>query len=359
MEKNKPITFIHLLNNFSGSPNVLATVAREIHARGIHTTLLSSFNNRGFLSGVPSDKRINIGYIFHKNILRRTFALIKFQMGSAFKVLQLQRNNVVYINTILPFFPAIVAYCRGIKVIYHIHEAYAEMGIFQKICFWAAEKSSSKIICVSQYVKDHLNENAAKKAVVVYNALDASFTDKIRKKVEQTAKTVLMVSSAREYKGIFEFCKLASALSQYRFVLVCDAGEAEIRSIFPQELRDIPNLQIHPTQIDLHPFYAQSDLILNLSNPKLIIETFGLTILEGMHYALPAIVPPVGGIAELIDKGENGLKIDVNDFEKLKNGVSYILENSENYKRMSESALSKTAKFNREVQLQKIINEIF
>ena len=359
MEKNKPITFIHLMNNFSGSPNVLATVAREMHARGIHTTLLSSFNNWGFLSGVPSDKRINIGYTFHKNRLMRALALLKFQVLGALKVVHLQKNEIVYINTILPFLPALAAYMRGIKVVYHIHEAYASMGVFQKICFWVAEKSSSKIICVSGYAKDHLNENAAKKAVVVYNALDTSFTDKIRKKVEQTAKTVLMVSSAREYKGIFEFCKLASALSQYRFVLVCDAGEAEIRSIFPQELRDIPNLVIHPTQIDLHPFYAQSDLILNLSNPKLIVETFGLTILEGMYYALPAIVPPVGGIAELVDEGENGLKIDVNDFEKLKNGVFFILENSENYRRLSESALSKTAKFNREVQLQKIINEIF
>lgn len=359
MEKNNSITFIHLLNNFSGSPNVLATVAREIHARGIHTTLLSSFNNWGFLSGVPSDKRINIGYTFHKNRLLRALALVKFQVLGALKVVQLQKNEIVYINTILPFLPALAAYIRGIKVVYHIHEAYASMGVFQKICFWVAEKSSSKIICVSGYVKEHLSEHAQKKALVVYNALDPAFTDHVIPKGEHTAKTVLMVTSAREYKGIFEFCQLASAMPLYRFVLVCDANQEEINRIFPQQFRDLPNLKIHPTQENLHPFYAQAHLILNLSNPKLIIETFGLTILEGMYYALPAIVPPVGGIAELIDEGENGLKIDVNDFEKLKNGVSYILENSENYRRMSESALSKTAKFNREVQLQKIINEIF
>jgi len=34
------------------------------------------------------------------------------------------------------------------------------------------------------------------------------------------------------------------------------------------------------------------------------VETFGLTILEGMTYKLPAIVPPVGGVIELVEENK-------------------------------------------------------
>ena len=37
-----------------------------------------------------------------------------------------------------------------------------------------------------------------------------------------------------------------------------------------------------------------------------MVETFGLTILEGMAYGLPALIPPVGGITELVEHGRSG-----------------------------------------------------
>ena len=50
---------------------------------------------------------------------------------------------------------------------------------------------------------------------------------------------------------------------------------------------------------------------MNLSDPELCIETFGLTIIEGMAYGLPAIVPNVGGPTEIVLNGYNGYTIDV------------------------------------------------
>lgn len=62
-----------------------------------------------------------------------------------------------------------------------------------------------------------------------------------------------------------------------------------------------------------HPFYQEASIILNLSDVNLWVETFGLTILEGMAYQLPAIVPPVGGVIELVEENKNGFLIDSKD----------------------------------------------
>jgi glycosyltransferase involved in cell wall biosynthesis len=86
---------------------------------------------------------------------------------------------------------------------------------------------------------------------------------------------------------------------------VVNATEKEIQEYFKG--KEIPKqLIIYPTQTDTHPFYQEASVILNLSHPDLWVETFGLTILEGMRYGLPAIVAPVGGVTELVEDNKNG-----------------------------------------------------
>lgn len=358
-QKKEKIVFVHLLNNRSGSPNVLATVAEGIYKKGIDTTIISSFNNDGFLSDILATEKINISYSFKNNIFLRLIELLKFQLLSGFKVLSLPKNSIVYINTVLPFIAAFVAKAKGMRVIYHVHEAYAKKTFFQKFCFWSAESTSEKLICVSHYVKNYLSETGKKKSVVIYNALSKNFLENQIAKKETVNKTVLMICSARAYKGIYEFCELAKQLIQYEFVLVVDATLEEIRTIFSQEILNLKNLKIYPSQKNLHTFYSTSSIILNLSKPDGCVETFGLTILEGMYYGLPAIVPPVGGITELVQEGQNGLKIDSRDFEKIKEGLTYILEDDERYQKMSQNALKKSSEFSPEIQINTIFNEIF
>ena len=62
-------------------------------------------------------------------------------------------------------------------------------------------------------------------------------------------------------------------------------------------------------------FYNEAAIVINLTNPKLAVETFGLTPLEAMSAGLPVIVPTVGGIAEMVGDGDNGYKIDVQELE--------------------------------------------
>lgn len=350
----KQIVCVHVLNGFTGSPNVLATVVNGLFNENLRVTLVTSFNNKGFLSNTKCENKKNISYIFKKNKLFRLFEFLKFQFLSGFFLINFSKNDVIYLNTIQPFFPAIIAKLKGNKVIYHIHEAYPKKSFFTNFLFFIVQVTSTKIICVSEYVLNQLDVKSRQKASVIYNSLSLDFCRKqILKNKTEKEKTILMVSSAREYKGVFEFCKLALLLNEYKFNLVCDASKQEISELF-DDYKNIPNLQIVATQTDLHPFYAEADLIMNLSIQSQIIETFGLTILEGMSYGLPCIVPPVGGITELVCEGVNGYKVDSRKTEELVNKIKLMLDDDSKYKEMSNAAIKISKNFSFEVFISKI-----
>jgi glycosyltransferase involved in cell wall biosynthesis len=353
-EMKKKIVCIHVLNGFTGSPNVLATVVNGLFNNNYDVTLVTSLNNKGFLSDTNCTYKKNISYVFKKNKFFRLMQFLKFQFYSGFFLFSINKNDIVYLNTIQPFFSAIIAKFRGNRVIYHFHESYPKMSVFTKFLYYIVEITANDIICVSDYVLNQLNVESQKKAIVIHNSLSSDyFQNQIISNKIANRKKILMVSSAREYKGIFEFCKLSTLLEEYDFTLVCDASKQEILVLF-QEYSTILNLKIIETQTNLHPIYAQMDLVVNFSIPSQFIETFGLTILEGMSYGLPCITPPVGGITELVDEGVTGYKVDSREKDELINKIRLILNDSSNYERMSEAAIIKSKKFSYEIFIDKI-----
>jgi len=104
-------------------------------------------------------------------------------------------------------------------------------------------------------------------------------------------------------------------------------------------LKKLDNLIIHERQNDVVPFYQRATIVLNLSDKKKFLETFGLTALEAMTAGLPVIVPTQGGIAEMVEDGVNGYKIDVSELKKIENQIDNILSDFETYQKLSENAL--------------------
>jgi len=139
--------------------------------------------------------------------------------------------------------------------------------------------------------------------------------------------------------------------------LVLNATQDEIDVFFNGH--NIPkNLTIFSSQKDLHPFYHWADIIVNLSRPDGWIETFGLTIIEGMAYGLPAIVPPIGGILEVIEDGITGYAVDSRSREKLNETLVSILDNQINYTLMSKAAKERLLLFREEEMIKRMRNII-
>lgn len=218
--------------------------------------------------------------------------------------------------------------------------------LFKKFLMFVIKCTADEVIYVSDYLrKQEFMEG--KSCLTIYNALPEEFTIKSStfiKEYEGT-KRILMLCSLKGYKGVMEFCQLASILPDYQFTLILNSDRNSIDHYFRHAV--IPdNLLIHAAQKDVHLFYQETDLVLNLSHPEQWIETFGMTILEAMSYGLPVIVPPVGGIAELVVEGFNGFKIDVRSLDYIKQQIEMVFNNRSFYNYLSANARIKSLDYN-------------
>lgn len=351
----------HLLNDYSGSPKVLMQLAKTWVKQDHEVTLVTCNGRRGFLSDLEGVTYIYYWYRWASNPFVRLFNLTLSQFFLFIKLLfVVKKEDVLYVNTVLPFGAAFLGKIKGCRVIYHIHETSMKPALLKKVLFGLVKWSATEVIYVSEYLQK-TEKMAGKQTHILYNAIENSFLSTAN--AFDTKKTVegnvLMVCSLKEYKGVFEFLQLALLSQQYKFRLVVNASEDDIELFFKDHL--IPsNLTIYPTQINTHPFYQWADVILNLSRPATWIETFGLTIIEGMAYGLPAIVPPIGGITELIEEGLNGYKIDSGNTDQLSKTLTLLLETPEIYWSMRNAALKQILRFSEtefEQKALKILNK--
>ncbi|MEL1253532.1 glycosyltransferase family 4 protein [Flavobacterium sp. DGU38] len=353
------IIAIHLLNDYSGSPKVLKQLLSGWAKRGFELQLYTCSGREGFLSGLPDVKYQFYWYKFMRNPLLRLLFLMTSQFLLAAKLLfNLKKNDVVYINTVLPFGAAIAGKLRGNKVIYHVHETSMKPILFKKFLFGVLNLFADEVVYVSDYLANSESVNVRK--TVIYNVLEEDFVKQalVNKSLDKEKQIVLMICSLKAYKGVDEFLKLAQTNSGYLFKLVVNASILEIEQYF-NDVKIPKNLVVYPTQTNTHSFYKEASVVLNLSDPKLWVETFGLTILEAMAYGLPTIVPQVGGVTELVKEGKNGYLIESKKIDQISDKLNKLFENKELYRAMSSNAFEMSKQYRLELFEKKSFELIF
>jgi len=345
----KTLVFIHLFNDRSGSPKVLSHVIQAAAHQRIPTHVLTSAQGEGFLTGL-GDVQQRLFYRRSENKLL-TLGYYLVSQGLLFvQCLKYRRQNVVfYLNTMLPFGAALAGKLLGIPVYYHVHETSLKPDLLKRFLRLVIARTCSHVVFVSHYLR-RVEGFPKLPQVVIHNALDLPLEAHCRIR-QGTDFTVLMVCSLKAYKGVLEFLALARrslADRQLNFTLVLNASDAEVERFFAK-LERPANLTLHSRQSDLSRFYADADLLLNLSRTDGWVETFGLTILEGMAHGLPVIVPPVGGPAELVRDDVEGYLICAYQTEDLYRALCRLASDAETYQRLSANALARAGDFRLDV----------
>ena len=152
---------------------------------------------------------------------------------------------------------------------------------------------------------------------------------------ERKRNTVLMIASLSKVKGLSTFMAVAELLPDLHFRLMLSADMESIQAYLEQSIPK--NVELIPAQSNIHPYLREADLMLNLSNPFLCVETFGMTILEAMAYGVPSIAPNIGGPIELIEDGYNGFCVDVTDAKVVAEKIKEVL-GLDNYERFADNA---------------------
>jgi glycosyltransferase involved in cell wall biosynthesis len=346
----------HLLNDYSGSPKVLSQLLKGWTKSGLDVHMVTCSGREGFLSNIPGVSYHYYTYKFAQNPYIRLLNLTWSQKMLFWKMLfKVKKTDIIYINTVLPFGAAFLGKIKGCRVIYHVHETTVKPPILKKILFGIVKWAAKDVIYVSNYLAEQEPIPSAK-THILFNALEADFFKlaKQNRTPKTQLKNALLVCSLKDYKGVNEFVNLANSNASNNFRLIVNATKSEIESYF-ETIKTPENLEILPVQTNLPPHYQWADLILNLSRPDGWIETFGLTIIEGMAYGLPAIVPPVGGITELIKEGFNGYQIDSRNTIQLDAAFKNLVQEQSLYQAFHQHALETVERYREDIFISESI----
>jgi glycosyltransferase involved in cell wall biosynthesis len=357
--KNQKIIFVHLLNDYSGSPLVLSNVIKGLQEKGCNCELITCAGTDGFLSNIEGVKYHFFKYRWHPYKYFRLLLFLWSQLILFFKILKFRNEDVnIYINTLLPFGAAIAGRLTGKRVTYHLHEVSIRPLLLKFFLRWIAKISSDQNIYVSNYLKETEGFPGVE-GTTIYNALSSFFTDNADNLLQKTNKnsafTVLMLCSLKDYKGVKEFVKIAEQLQDIQFELVINASPSAIEGYFSNLPKPL-NLSIFSNQTNVHPFYQKAHIVMNLSHPEQWIETFGMTLLEGMYYGLPCIAPPIGGPAEIIEDKKDGFLVDQRNIDKIVTCIRCLQADQELYKFVSKNAKKKSLQFNYSKMVSQIHN---
>lgn len=348
------IVFIHSLNNYTGSPNILSIVVKGLIQRGYEAEIITS-SGEGFLSDIEGAGYRYTCYRWCKSSAQTMLRLMLSQAGVFFSCLFGSKRHIYYINTIVPFGAIIACWLTRKRYVIHVHENMRQrkpLYRFLKQVYWLCNQ---KTVFVSNYLARQAV--GCRDGIVAANALPDAFFDTARNYLqlhpERTGESILMIASLRRFKGIFEFAELAGKLPDFSFELALSAEIAEVEC-FKSETGLIPNLIVYASQANLHPFYQRARLLLQLSHPKDCVETFGLTILEAMTYGIPTIVPNVGGPAELVEDGVNGYTVDPLNLSYISKKIEELMNDDKLHKKLSDNALQKSKQYMQTGMITKI-----
>lgn len=341
--KNK-ILFIQPTNNYSGSCRVLLNVIQDEYMDREYKVI--TMGREGFLGQLPEGRVLYLKYpTFFGKILHGPSYLLHcvklffvcFFYGFSYREF--------YVNTIMPFAAVFAGRMIGCKITYHVHEKFSHPAAKEKMAKWVFAHVKARRIYVSNYLRDAYNDHSETSSVI-YNKLSKDFLNavNIRPVSQRNRNTIVLVSSlpSRE-KGVDLYYQLAQQCPNYTFYLVTELSEEKVYAFLKSP--ELPNLIVKKGGGNVGKYYQLSDLLINMSNPFFSQETFGMTILEGMAYGLPAIVPNAGGPKELVEDGFNGYKVDVTDVDGVKNKIQEILK-KENYETFCKNALTMFQKLN-------------
>lgn len=352
-------------NDLSGSTRVLSQAVQELFDAGHSIELYcSTIDYPGFLSELPSE--ISLHHIPYKRFGRPWGTFVSYLIAQVWLLFSLFKYIfqpvVVYVNTVLPFGGALAGWLMRKRVVYHVHEISLAPApwILKKWLFGVLHVTANKAIVVSDYLASELNLPPSK-SIRVHNVLSSEFMSEAEsyniRRTDSHEFGVLMVCSLAKYKGVVHFLELARKKPDLNFELLLNATQLEIDHFFQEE--NIPsNLYIYSEHRDVHPFYQKASVVLNLSDPDEHIETFGMSVLEGMVYGLPCIVPTKGGVRELIDDHMQGYLINCTDHELILATISKLKEEKDLYKKMSVAAIEKAGHFSLERFGRGVLNAV-
>lgn len=237
------------------------------------------------------------------------------------------------------------------KYYYHIHNEMKSFYGCEEII-----KKCKKILCVSEYIKIHVEKKLkSKNAFVLTNCID---TDKFNGILEKEEKALLkkkykigkndivllFTGRLNKEKGIEELLKAISEIKLANFKLLIVGSfffginmKGKFEKKISELIHDVKDKVIFTGYVpydEIQKIYAMADIA---TLPSIWEDPAPLTIIESMASGLPIITTNSGGIPEY---AQNGcaiiLKKEEDLIEKLKESIEILIKDKQRRNEMSE-----------------------
>lgn len=261
----------------------------------------------------------------------------------------------------------IAGWLAGVPVINHIHSGnyYRPNSISGRIAR-LLDNFTARIprlfISVSAAAAAGLRKQGypQNRIVVVPNGV-AIREQKINQSSVQEPPVIGCVARLCESKGqellIRAFAKLSKRHSQVRLWLVGEDQEND-GGRYQEYLKNLAHeLGVEEKTV----FWGHRDDVREMMRKMYLLvlpsrdEGLPLVLLEAMAEGIPVVATKVGGVAELVDNGQNGVLIPSGDVRSLEEGLTRLIENKELARDMGQTGREKILrKFSLENQLNAI-----
>ncbi|AJS60038.1 glycosyltransferase family 4 protein [Paenibacillus sp. IHBB 10380] len=297
---------------------------------------------------------------------KKFFALIrKDQLQRMKRTVEQEGIHVIHSNTSVVKFGADLAKLSGVKHIWHVREDVKEMFEIKKELLSEYSStiigSSEKVVFVSNELRTdfqnvlnyHGIHHDLTKLITVYNGipLNAVTADSTKNRIEATVSkpfTITCVGTVYKIKGQEDLIELAKRLKQdtkgnYRILII---GQTK-KKYYGQLLQKVVEYGVQ----DMVQFIDYTNDLMTLreaSDVEVVCsrnEAFGRVAIEAMHFGNPLIVTAVGGLDEIVDHGQSGLKYNPGDVEQLYQHIMDVQFNRINVQDMIEKEKLRASEF--------------
>ncbi len=215
------------------------------------------------------------------------------------------------------------------------HLFYANLApMWRKFISWTFCKCDRFVVLSESWKKFHITNLGFKpeQVTVMYNPVKVPAEVPLRiNPVASEPIKLIFLGYIGKRKGAFDlinaFAQLPESSKANSILIMAGDGEVEAAKDLVKSLNLTDNI-IFPGWIDTEQrdrLLTQADIFVLPSYN----EGLPLSMLEAMAWELPVIVTPVGGIAEIVTDGENGLLIEPGNLEQLSTAMQSLITNQD------------------------------
>lgn len=325
MSSKRRFLCCHLSNDFSGSPRMLAELIRTLKAQGESVKLVCSAS-RGFLSAIEVEK-LTFSYEASQSLPIKALRFFAACVAMAWIVTaecvaaRRERGSLILIcNTHLTWPAALAGKIFNIKIVWYVHERSLRPKFLAPLMRWAYRMTADLSIFPSEFLRETTQSRAP--TIVLPNCLNDVFFS--RPLPAPKKDTVLFVGSVASYKGFGSFVALARKLPSIRFEAALSDSRVKVERKYGALLESAPNVAVYTQPSDIVSMYDRARVIVNLSDSEAWVETFALTVMEGMSRGCYFLAPVLGGHVEYCGQGDGAL-IDSKDITRQVQYVASVM----------------------------------